>query len=79
MPNASDATSWKVTGQLETTRVQQTGPPVQGMQVFYQTGKGHSGSVFVPQSQYNAHNVRALVAAAAANMDAVGMLSAGQA
>lgn len=78
MPNASDLTSWKVTGQNESTQVQQSGPPVPGVRVFFQTGQGHTGSVFVPQAQYTVTNVRALVNAAAAKMDAVGSLSSGE-
>lgn len=77
MPNPSDLTTWKVTGQAEYTQPQVTGPPVNGVKVFYQTGQGHAGSVFVPYSQYSAQNVRQLVQAAAARMDAVGLLSSG--
>ena len=77
MPNPSDLTTWTVTGQTEYTQVAATGPPVQGVKVFYTTGAGHSGSVFVPYSQYNTVNVRAAINAAAATMDAVGQLSGG--
>lgn len=77
MPNPADLTSWQVTGQTEYTQVNATGPPVNGVKVFYQTGQGHTGSVFVPYSQYNTQNVRSLVSAAAAQMDAIGQLSGG--
>jgi len=77
MPNPADLTTWKVTGQTEYTQVATTGPPVQGVKVFYTTGQGHSGSVFVPYSQYNQANVRAAINQAAATMDAVGQLTGG--
>ena len=69
--------SWKVTGQTEYTQVAATGPPVQGVKIFYTTGAGHSGSVFLPYSQYNTQTAAAAVAAAAAQMDAVGQLTSG--
>lgn len=77
MPNSGDLTTWKVTGQVESTQVQVTGPPVPGVKVFFQTGAGHAGSVFIPQGRYNTTSVRAAVNAAAAQMDAVGMLTGG--
>lgn len=77
MPNPQDLTTWKVTGQTEYTQVNPTGSPVQGMKVLFQTGQGHPGSIFVPLAQYTPHNVRALINTAAANIDAVGMLSGG--
>lgn len=77
MPAASDKTTWSVTGQTEYTQVGATGPPVKGVLVAFTTGRGHSGSVFVPYSQYTAAHVRGVVANAAANMDAVGMLTSG--
>jgi len=72
-------TTWQVTGQTEYTQVGQTGPPVAGVKVFFTTGQGHSGSVFLPSAQYNAANVRAAVQAAAVNMDQVGSLTSGPA
>jgi len=77
MPPQTTQTTWQVTGQTEYTQVAATGPPVAGVKVFYTTGQGHSGSVFLPNAQYNVGNVRAAVAAAAENMDAVGSLSSG--
>jgi len=75
MPAAQDTTTWRVTGQTEQTQIMAGGNPVRGVQVFYTTGAGHTGSVFVPYSQYTTDYVRDQVAAAAAQMDAVGMLS----
>jgi len=77
MPGSPAPTTWQVTGQTEYTQVSATGPPVNGVKVFYQTGQGHTGSVFVPYSQYNAQNVTNLVSQAAAQMDTIGSLSSG--
>lgn len=77
MPNPGDLTSWSVTNQVEQTQVI-GGSPVKGVSVYYTTGAGHQGSVFVPYSQYTTDKVRAAVQAAAAQMDAIGMLSQGQ-
>lgn len=75
MPNPSDATTWTVTNQVERDQVVPGSAPVKGVQIFYQTGRGHSGSVFVPYSQYGSTDqVKATIQAAAAQMDAVGML-----
>lgn len=77
MPNPADLTSWTVTNQVEQTQVIGN-QPTRGVQVYYTTGKGNSGSVFVPYNTYTTDNVRAAVQAAASQMDAVGMLSQGQ-
>jgi len=77
MTPAPPATTWQVTGQTEYTQVGATGPPVAGVKVFFTTGQGHSGSVFLPNAQYNVANVTAAVQAAAQNMDAVGALTSG--
>lgn len=75
MPNPNDATTWTVTNQVERDQVQPGSAPVRGVQIFFQTGRGHSGSVFVPYTQYSSTDqVRAQIQAAAAQMDAVGML-----
>lgn len=75
MPNPADLVTWQVTGQTEQTQIVQGGAPVRGVQVFYTTGKGHQGSVFVPYVQYNQATVRNLISAAAAQMDSIGALT----
>jgi hypothetical protein len=77
MQPQTQQTSWQVTGQTEYTQVGATGPPVAGVKVYFTTGQGHSGSVFLPAASYNVANVRAAVAAQAEQMDAVGSLSSG--
>jgi hypothetical protein len=69
------ATTWSVTSQQQTTALYGT-RFVRGVEIAFVTGLGHSGSVFVPQDVYsNTDQVKAMVAAAAAQMDAVGSLS----
>lgn len=67
--------SWTVTGQMESTEFDQQGRIQKGYTVAFQTGQGHSGTVFVPQAQYNPDMVRQLVQARADLMDQVGSLS----
>lgn len=67
--------SWSVVAQQQQTKVGPTGVLDDGFNVLFTTGNGHTGSVFVPMSQYNVDNVRALVQAQANLLDAVGALS----
>lgn len=75
MPNPADLVTWSVTGQTEQTQIAPGGTPVKGVQVFYTTGAGHQGSVFVPYTQYTQANVRNLLNTAAAQMDSIGALT----
>lgn len=77
MPTPPPVTSWQVTGQAERTDIAADGSPVRGMVVYFTTGNGHTGSVFVPMAQYGTDPVRAAISAAAARMDAVGALTSG--
>ena len=76
-PSPAPAGTWKVTGQNQVTEIAPGGTPTQGVRVYYSTGTGAAGSVFVPLAQYNPAGVSAAVAAAAATMDAVGALTSG--
>lgn len=76
-PMPPPVTSWQVTGQAERTDIANDGTPVRGVVVYFLTGAGHQGSVFVPATQYTPDNVRAMIAKAAAQMDAVGALTSG--
>lgn len=69
-PNAT-AKGWNVTSQQEVLERDPSGNVVRGYRVFFQTGKGGSGSVFVPLAMYNPPNVRAAVAAMATQVDSV--------
>lgn len=75
MQDGAKPTTWRVTSQSQTTQINGAGAPVDGVEVFFTTGDGHSGSVFVAQNQYNPANVRDAIAAAATQMDAVGQLT----
>lgn len=57
----ADKVTWNVTTQSETTRPDGTGRFVSGVLVGFQTSNGLQGSVFVPDSQYNADQVQQLV------------------
>lgn len=66
----------QVTDQIINTQANQTQT---GVQVYFSTGVGNQGSVFVPNEQYNQHTVRNMVEAAAHLIDGIGSLSAGPA
>lgn len=74
-PSSAPASTWRVTGQNEQTTIQPGGQPVKGVQVYFTTGQGHSGSVFIPYNQYNPEYVREQIADAAAKLDAIGSLT----
>jgi hypothetical protein len=73
-PNAP-ITGWKVEAQHETVDTDASGRPVPGVKVSFVTGLGVHGSVFVPKSQYSPDNVKAAIAAAAGQIDAVHKLT----
>lgn len=77
MPSGQDAVSYTVTGQTERDQVQASGPPVRGVTIFYTTGKGNQGSVWVPYATYNQGpaQVAPIIAQAAGRMDQIGALS----
>lgn len=50
------------------------GSPVLGTIVYFQTGAGNNGSVFVPATRYNVKNIHAAIKAAAEVIDEVGSL-----
>lgn len=76
-PNMPQNT-WTVTSQQQTMQLDTNGRPTQGYAVYFTTGLGVNGSVFIPLAQYNPVNVRAAIAAHAHQLDLVQQLSAGQ-
>lgn len=77
-PNTPGVTSWRVTGTTEATEIAPDGTPVRGLRVYYTTGTGQSGSVFVPKGQDTPDNIRSVIAQAAANLDGImGLTSEG--
>lgn len=75
MQGAAGMPGWHVTSQSEYTEIAADGTPVRGIKVYFATNAGRNGSVFVPPGQYNPDTVRAMIAAAAANVDAIGNLT----
>lgn len=69
--------SWKVVNVTETTAADSTGRFTAGKQVTYQLDSGLSGTVFLPDAQFNEDAVRAAINQAAAQLHAVGNLTSG--
>lgn len=69
-PNAP-VTGWSIVSQTEQIGLGPDGRAASGMLVSFQTGRGVRSSVFVPHDQYTPVNVRAAIAAKAAQLDEV--------
>lgn len=69
------AGSWRVVAQTPRTKVDQGGNVADGYDVTFQTGDGHTGTVFVPMARYNVDRVREVITEAAMEADAVGSLT----
>lgn len=63
--------AWSVTTQTETMGLGPNGLATKGVSVGFSTPDGTVGSVFVPEAQYNPDNVRALIVARVATLEAV--------
>lgn len=70
VPDA-DLTGIKIDAQMETVGIGPDQRPTSGYKVMFTTREGVSGSVFVPMSSYSPANVKAAVAAHAAQLDEV--------
>lgn len=68
---------WEVTGQLSNqVRNTPTNGTVEGTWIYFTTGDGNSGAVFVPDNIYlHKKKVHAMIAAQALLMDEIGNLS----
>jgi hypothetical protein len=56
------APTWKVSSQIEATEPDQAGQLVSGYRVYFTTGGGQAGSVFVPMAVYtNVDAVKELI------------------
>lgn len=75
MSTPSGPGTFRVDAQNQRQRVNAAGAIEDGFDVFFTTGMGHNGSVFVPAARYTPANVKAAVAEAAALMDQVGSLT----
>lgn len=67
---------WTVTGQRETQQIGPSGQFQRGMEISFMTNAGNAGTVWVPYNQYTPGNVAMVIDARAAQLDAVGGLSA---
>jgi len=75
MADQSQAVSWRVTGQMQTTRPSPSGEFVDGWLITFTTAAGNTGTVFVPSSQYTPDQVRAAIAAQARVMDEISAMT----
>lgn len=66
---------WKFQSQSATLGIGPDGKATEGYQVYFVTGSGQQGSVFVVRSLYNPANVAAAIAAHAAELEGVAKLS----
>lgn len=72
----ANGSTWVVTRQVpDQYDFTAPGDPVLGVIVHFQTGLGEPGSVFVPANRYTVDTVRAMIAAKAADIDAVAQLT----
>lgn len=60
--SANSQVGWHITAQMETMQASPTGQWQRGFQITFQTDSGLAGTVFVPETAYNAANVAAKVA-----------------
>lgn len=73
--DVSTTTTWKVVGVNPTVDVSGGGTPVKGAQITFQTGLGHRGTVFVPETTPVPDGVKEAVATAAARVDTIATLT----
>lgn len=68
-------TTFKVTGQQETTEIDGNGNLAPVISVAFTTGQGVSGTVNIPKAQYTVDNVRSAILAQAQILDSVAKLT----
>lgn len=69
---------WVVTAQLtDQVIVTAAGQAVTGVQIFFITGAGNEGSVFIANNHYTPKVVRPAIHAQAAQIDTIGSLASG--
>jgi hypothetical protein len=73
MPNQY---TWQVTSQLtDQQTINGAGNVITGVRVYFITGQGNEGVVFVPDTIYNTKSAREMIAANARTLDDVGNLA----
>lgn len=70
------AATWSVTRQAaDQVNIEPNGDPVTGVRIFFTTGAGNQGSVFITDAAYhNTNAVKAAIQAQANQMDTVSAL-----
>lgn len=68
-------TTWTVTSQTHTTSMDATGRFSPGVDIYFQTAAGNQGKVFIADSAYSVPAAQAAIAAKAAALDAVSLLT----
>lgn len=70
------ASSWTVTSQVtDQVIVTNAGQTVVGTYIYFTTGGGNNGNVFVPDEHYSAKKVREMVQVKANLIDEIGRLA----
>ena len=70
--------AWRITGQVSDQVINtQAGQTLTGTYVYYVTGNGNQGSVFVEDAVYSVQRVKEMVRDAAKRLDDVGELAEG--
>lgn len=68
---AGNTPAWSVISQAETMGIGPTGTAGSGVKVTFRLADGTTGSVFVPDAQFNAENVRAAITARVGVLESV--------
>lgn len=71
----ANPSSWKIESQQPTVGKDARGVYGPGVEIAFTTGEGWHGTIFIPKDQFSVANVKAAVAIAAANHDAIGKLT----
>jgi hypothetical protein len=78
LPPDMHHSGWRVVSQLtDQVIVTAAGQAITGVQIFFITGDGNEGSIFVANNHYTLKAVKPLIHAAAAQIDTVGVLASG--
>lgn len=71
----ADTTTWQITAQATNqTTINQAGNVIEGVIVYFITGEGNEGSVFIANTQFTEARVKVAVDEAALKLDRVGRL-----
>lgn len=78
LPPGLHHTGWTVTAQLtDQVIITDAGRAVTGVQIFFITGDGNEGSIFVADNHYTVKTVKPMLDAKAALIDTIGSQASG--